>query len=994
MKNEDVDLIQRILSGDEGAFTVLVDRHREWIHSLAWREIGDFHAAQEITQDTFIQAFKSLPTLRDPNRFLGWLYVIAKRQCIEWLRRKPATMQSLDAMSKIELEQIFYTRYLEKERTQASAGELRDVVERLLRKLPETERSVMVLHYFSGLTCEEVSERLDVSLNTVKSRLYRARKRLEQEESTVRENLSPNLLKSNPRYISVQATAATETGEHIAEGGFGLCETDKVFTSISSHTTGLSGNYPRPMYMLLHYVNHGSDIDLFKFPLVDGSRWVQEGPHKSEATTTLAGDHETVKVSAGIFRACLKHKTVFTNADVDDSDAESQNAFINGTRYLWFAKGVGLVKMRYEHSNGIVTEGELLEYKIPDEAQEYLPVQVGTEWTYKWHSDYREEAVIEEWRVIRNFSEPKELDNPMELASARYEVKVDADEPRLAHVKCTLTPKVDTGTKVDQKLLRLSMSHFGTEWLYDGYARYLQDLTVTDANGKILQVEEIGKTQWIVEVQDESPVTLHYKVLLNHDERDWPFGRNEAPYAQADCVFWPGYALFIVGEVKDIELKVDVPDNWHISTPWEQVASDVHHFVCEDQDDLMFAYLVLGEYGKSRAKVGDMEVAVALGGRFKASISEVQGTVKALLKGYATVYGGTPKGQILFVANPYGEKGHLGGGTSRRSITAHIGGELDETSRRFWLPLVSHVVGYVWAGQSGMNSKEQEYWFSAGFTQYYSKIISVRLGLASESDFLRNFERTWESYLSRQGELSIYEAGEDKTANRELVYDGGCLVAAALDLQIRKRTQNRSSLDDVMQQMYQAFGLTDAVFTMNDVIRIISQIAGENFKPFFNEYVVGTERLPLEKYFEDAGLDVEIKFGERLPSLAYILFEMLHIYSFGGPTGGGMFIHRSPQYRDDDELIGINGTPVKFFEDIRKIAKDWKSGDVVELTLKREGKEIVLPVTLAGAASERPPLEMGIIDITITKRADRTDLQRAIWSGIVSNKGEIDERND
>ena len=983
MKNEDVDLIHSILAGDEAAFTALVEKHRKWIHSLAWREIGDFHAAQEITQDTFIQALKSLPTLRDPNRFLGWLHVIAKRQCIEWLRRKPATMQSLDTMSKIELEQLFYTRYLEKERTQASVGELRDVVERLLQKLPETERSVMVLHYFSGLTCEEVGDHLDISLNTVKSRLYRARKRLEQEESMLRESLSPNLLKSEPQHISVQATAATETGEQIAEGGFDLRKTDKVFTSISSRTTGLSGDYPRPMYMLLHYVNHGSDIDLFRFPLVDESCWVQKGPHKSEATTTLAGDRETVKVSAGVFRACIKHKTVFTSADVDDPDAELQNAFVNGVRYLWFAEGVGLLKMRYEHANGVVTEAELLEYKIPDESQEYLPVQVGTEWTYRWHSDYREEAVIEDWCVIRNFSEPKELDNPMELASARYEVKVDTDEPRVAHVKCTLTPKVGSGAKVDQKLLRLFMSHFGTEWLYDGYARYLRDLTVIDANGKTLQVEEIGKTQWIVEVQDESPVMLHYKVLLNHDARDWPFGRNEAPYAQADCVFWPGYALFIVGEVKDIELKVDVPDNWHISTHWEQVASDGHRFVCEDQDDLMFAYLVLGEYCKSCAKVGDTEVVVALGGRFKASISEVQGTVEGLLKGYANIFGGTPKGRILFVANPYGEKGYLGGGASRRSITAHIGGELDEASRRFWLPLVSRVAGYVWVGRAGIRSKEEEYWFSAGFTQYYSKIISARLGLTSESDFLRNLERIWKSYLSRQSELSIREAGEDKSANRELVYDGGCLVAAALDLQIRKRTHNRSSLDDVMQQMYREFGSTDDEFTMRDVIRIVSQIAGEDFKPFFNEYVAGTERLPLEAYFRDAGFDVEIAFGERLPSLRYVLFQMLEIKSLGGPTGGGMFIHHSPQYQDDDNLIGINGTPVKFFDDIRRVAKDWKSGDVVELTLERAGKEIVLPITLAGNPSEKPPLEAGIIDVAITKRADRTDLQRAIWSGML-----------
>ena len=59
MKNEDVDLIQRILSGDESAFTTLVEKYRKRIHSLAWREIADFHIAQEITQDTFIQALWS-----------------------------------------------------------------------------------------------------------------------------------------------------------------------------------------------------------------------------------------------------------------------------------------------------------------------------------------------------------------------------------------------------------------------------------------------------------------------------------------------------------------------------------------------------------------------------------------------------------------------------------------------------------------------------------------------------------------------------------------------------------------------------------------------------------------------------------------------------------------------------------------------------------------------------------------------------------------------
>ena len=989
MKNEDVDLIQRILSGDESAFTTLVEKHRKWIHSLAWREIGDFHAAQEITQDTFIQAFKSLPNLRDPNRFSGWLHVIAKRQCIEWLRRKPIAMQSLDAMPKAELERLSYARYLEEKQTQTSTDGLREIVERLLQKLPVNERSVMVLHYYKGLTCEEVSVFLDVSLNTVKSRLYRARKRLETEESMLRETLGANILKSEPRRVDFQATAATETGKNLAEGSFDFNRTDEVFTSSGFHTRGRSDGDLSPMYMLLHYLNHGW-IDIFRFPLVVGSSWEQEGAWKSHAIATLE-DYETVSVSAGTFSTCLKHKTVFTNADVEDADAEFQSALVNGTRYLWFAKGVGLVKMRYEHANGVVTEAELIKYEVPLQDEEYLPAQIGTQWTYKWHNTYRDEAVIEEWRVIRNFRQSEHLDNPMELASARYEVKVNADEPRVAYVKCVLTPKVGKRAKDDRKPLLLSMSHFGTEWLYDGYGRYVQDLRVTDVNGKTLLVEEIGKTQWVVETRDSLPVTLHYKALLNHDEREWHWGRDEAPYAQDDCVFWPGYALFIVGEVDDVELCVDVPDNWSVSVPWERSESSEHRFVCKDQNDLMYAYLVLGEHSERLVKIGaETKIVLALGGRFKGAMDDMERTVGALLPAYSGIFDGIPKDQLLFVANPYSKKGYRSGGVSRRSISVLIGNTLDEASRGFWLPVVARLVGYLWIGSDidtrigtgGICFREQEYWFCAGFTQYYSEIVPVHLGLASEADFLRGFERTWEAYLSRQGELSIHEAGEDKSANRELVYDGGSLIAAALDLQIRSLTENRSSLDDVMKQMYREFGLTNVPYTMNDVIRIVSRITGENFKPFFSKYVTGTEQLPLEEYLKDAGVDVEIEFGERLPRLSYIL-RMLRMSAIGGPPGGGMFIDSSPQYQDNDQLVGIDGTLVKTFDDIRKAAKDWKSGDVVELTLEREGKEIILPVTLGGDASKSPPLEVDTIDVTITKRADSTDSQHAVLAGIL-----------
>ena len=87
MKNDDVVLIQRILTGDETAFASLVRKYQKQVHTLAWRKIRDFHIAEDITQETFLQAYQKLETLEDPTRFPRWLYVIADRLCIAWLRK-------------------------------------------------------------------------------------------------------------------------------------------------------------------------------------------------------------------------------------------------------------------------------------------------------------------------------------------------------------------------------------------------------------------------------------------------------------------------------------------------------------------------------------------------------------------------------------------------------------------------------------------------------------------------------------------------------------------------------------------------------------------------------------------------------------------------------------------------------------------------------------------------------------------------------------------
>ena len=190
-KENDVQLIHSILSGNDEAFSVLVRKHQKSIHALAWRKVGDFHIAEEITQDTFLQVYKNLAQLKNPNQFGGWIYVIANRLCSKWLQKNKLATQSLDDTPMEEIEGISYTHYVSDQRQTEVAEDRHELVKKLLSKLPESERTVVTLFYLGEMTAQEIGKFLGVAINTIKSRLRRGRKRLQeqQEELLVRETL-------------------------------------------------------------------------------------------------------------------------------------------------------------------------------------------------------------------------------------------------------------------------------------------------------------------------------------------------------------------------------------------------------------------------------------------------------------------------------------------------------------------------------------------------------------------------------------------------------------------------------------------------------------------------------------------------------------------------------------------------------------------------------------------------------------------------------------
>ena len=218
MKNNDAQLIQRVLEGDDTAFSMLVRKYQKSVHALAWRKIGDFHIAEDITQDTFLRAYQKLSTLKKPQRFASWLYVIAANYCKMWLRKKHLSTQPLENTSSAQLEKATYSGYVTEENERTTAEAQREVVKKLLAKLQESDRTIITLYYLGGMNYEQISEFLGVSVSAIKSRLHRARQRLKKEEPMIREALgnfqiTPNLTENIIREISRLKPIAPSAGK-------------------------------------------------------------------------------------------------------------------------------------------------------------------------------------------------------------------------------------------------------------------------------------------------------------------------------------------------------------------------------------------------------------------------------------------------------------------------------------------------------------------------------------------------------------------------------------------------------------------------------------------------------------------------------------------------------------------------------------------------------------------------------------------------------------
>ena len=179
--------INKVINGDTNAFAYLVDNYKNMVYSLALKMTKNREEAEEVSQDTFIKAYKNLSNFKGDSKFSTWLYRIAYHACLDTIKKNKNHNQSFE-INEITFNQI---KSVETILEGIERKEREKIIDECLLKLPEEERSIIWMFYYDELSLKEIIEVTSLSEANIKVKLHRARKKL---LTIVEENVEPEII--------------------------------------------------------------------------------------------------------------------------------------------------------------------------------------------------------------------------------------------------------------------------------------------------------------------------------------------------------------------------------------------------------------------------------------------------------------------------------------------------------------------------------------------------------------------------------------------------------------------------------------------------------------------------------------------------------------------------------------------------------------------------------------------------------------------------------
>ena len=177
----DIDIISRVIKGDQQAYAELVTKYQNYVFTLALRFTKNREDAEEVAQDIFVKAYRSLADFKGTAKFSTWLYTIVYTTSITFLRKKKLEVHSLDNEKVFELADSQDSGFSANQVEQKSRVSM---VNHAIAMLSHDDAQIITLFYKGEQTLEEIGQILGLDPNTAKVRLHRARARLKEKMET------------------------------------------------------------------------------------------------------------------------------------------------------------------------------------------------------------------------------------------------------------------------------------------------------------------------------------------------------------------------------------------------------------------------------------------------------------------------------------------------------------------------------------------------------------------------------------------------------------------------------------------------------------------------------------------------------------------------------------------------------------------------------------------------------------------------------------------
>ena len=543
------------------------------------------------------------------------------------------------------------------------------------------------------------------------------------------------------------------------------------------------------------------------------------------------------------------------------------------------------------------------------------------------------------------------------------------------------------GLPGDEKEIDLSLPTWRTgRYVLFDFAGGVQGFSAVDDKNGSLAWEKTDKSTWRIHRRKAPSVTVRYLVYANETGERTRGLNDEHAFVDPASTF-----MYVKKYDKiPVTLKVEPFGNWHVTTGLDEVKGSKNTYSAPSYEHFADCPLEVGTQKDFVFEVEGKPHVLMVYGEGNWDEKKIIPDISKLVKANKEFWGVLPYDRYIFMLHV---SPTMGGGTE------HINSTIMQTrpfvfkdpgAYKGFLDLVSHEYFHTWnvkqlrpAGITPYQFQNENYlrelWIAEGTTSYYGPLLLLRTGFSTAQEYTNTIAASVQGDKAKPGnrEQSLSESsfdawvkywrGRQQAFNAESdYYDKGSDVSMLLDLEIRHRSGNKNSLDDVMRAMYKRFPLGKG-YTVDDFQTVSEEKAGSSLKKFFDSFVHGTVQLPWEESLGYAGLQLAPKDTTAKSWLGLAASDMgertrVWRIAAGSPAEeAGMSIN--------DEIIALNGFRVRAADLTNRIG-EMKAGDKIKLTVFREERLREFDVTLRNQE---------IPSYRITKVKYPTELQRKIY---------------